>query len=103
MLEEADISGAAFKRQPLESNRILVYGRPLEDWLGAETGQSPCCDVCGRHECRTVNVEGQSYEAVPADLIVRAGLLAAASLTAKEKGPSCCGPTPAATPRGGGC
>lgn len=103
VLEEAEISGDAFKRQPLESNRILLEGRSLEEWLGAQTGQSPCCDVCGRHECRTVNVDGQSHETVPADLIVRAGLLAAAELTGKAKDPSCCGPAPADSPQGRCC
>ena len=38
VLEEVEISSAEFERQPLESNRILLDGRPLEEWLGAETG-----------------------------------------------------------------
>ena len=101
-LEEVEISGAEFKRQPLESNRVLVNGRPLEEWLGAETGQSPCCDVCGPHECRTVMADGHSYETVPADLIVRAGLLAAAGLTGKGKDQPCCG-SAQVPPSGKGC
>jgi hypothetical protein len=64
-LKESKISMAAFERQPLESNRILLNGRPLEEWLGAQTGQSPCCDVCGPNDCRTVTVDGKSYESIP--------------------------------------
>lgn len=102
VLEEVEMSGAEFKRQPLESNRILLDGRPLEEWLGAQTGQSPCCDVCGPHECRTVIVDGQPHEAIPADLIVRAGLLAAAGLAGKGQDQPCCGPKQFA-PSGKGC
>ncbi len=80
VLEQGALSMEEFERTPLESNRILVQGRPLEEWVGAETGQSPCCDVCGPNDCRTVSVDGTSYETVPADLVVRAGLIAAASM-----------------------
>ncbi len=31
-----------FKKDALQSNKILVAGRTLEEWLGAETGQSTC-------------------------------------------------------------
>lgn len=86
VLEEVEISLAEFNRQPLESNRILLDGRPLEDWLGGESGQSPCCDVCGPNDCRTVTVDGQSYEAIPSDLIVRTGLLAAALVCRQGEG-----------------
>jgi hypothetical protein len=52
----------------------------LEHWLGATTGASRCCSVCGETECRTLEVDGASFEAVPERLIVKAGLAAAASL-----------------------
>ena len=91
-LDEVEISLAEFERAPLESNRILLEGRSLEDWVGGVTGQSQCCDVCGPNDCRTVTVDGKSYESIPAELIVRAGLLAAASMTSPEQGESCCGP-----------
>lgn len=52
----------------------------LEDWLGAVTASSPYCGSCGDNECRTVSVSDQIYEAIPAALIVRAGLLAAADV-----------------------
>jgi hypothetical protein len=49
-----------FIKDPLQSNRIWIGDKPLEKWLDASVGKSQCCEVC--------------------DLIVRAGLLAAAEL-----------------------
>ncbi|MFZ2624388.1 MAG: DUF2703 domain-containing protein [Propionibacterium sp.] len=94
-LREGQLSVDEFGRAPLESNRILLKGRTLEEWIGAQTGQSPCCEVCGPNDCRTVTLEGATYESIPADLVVRAGLLAAAELLAEpdEQAASCCGPT----------
>lgn len=66
-----------FFAAPLESNRIWINGKSLEDWLGATTASSACCGSCAGAECRTVSVGGQTYEAIPAGLIVRAGLIAA--------------------------
>ena len=76
-LETERIDEATFRKAPLESNRIWVGGRALEEWLGARTASSPCCDACAGAECRTVSVGTQTYEAIPATLIVRAGFLAA--------------------------
>ena len=96
-LTEGQLNSDEFDSAPLESNRILLQGRDLEQWVGGETGRSSCCDVCGQNECRTINLGGATYETIPSDLIVRAGLLAAAELLV-EKGPSaasqgsnCCG------------
>lgn len=102
VLDEAEISLQDFEREPLESNRILIGGRPIEEWLGATASQSPCCDVCGPNECRTVTVDGLTHEIVPAALIIRAGLLAAAALTAVASEQPCCAPT-VVVPRGKGC
>jgi len=66
-----------FKKDVLQSNKILIAGKTLEEWLGAETGQSICCEVCGDAECRTVEYADQTHETIPADLIVKAGLHAA--------------------------
>lgn len=103
VLEEAELGLDEFKQQPLESNRITIGGRSIEEWLAGTTGQSPCCDVCGPNDCRTVTVDGQTFEAVPADLIVRAGLLAAANLTATTSAPSCCAPPKSASREKGCC
>lgn len=81
-LETQALDAAAFELAPGESNRIWIGGRPLEEWLGASVGATPCCDECGDAECRTVEIDGAVHEAVPADAIVRAGLLAAAELMA---------------------
>lgn len=76
-LQTDRLDSDAFFKAPLESNRVWVNGRPLEDWLGAQSASSPCCGSCGDSECRTVSVGGAVYEAIPARLIVRAGFLAA--------------------------
>ena len=77
VLRTVEIDQSSFDESPTESNRILVAGKDLESWVGATTGQSRCCSVCGDHECRTVDVNGIAFEAVPEWLIVKAALLAA--------------------------
>lgn len=90
VLEKDELSVPEFKKDPLRSNQIWLNDRPLEDWIGGKVGQSPCCDVCGPSECRTVGVEGEVYETIPADLIIKAGLLAASQLVATKTDESCC-------------
>ena len=99
VLEKGELSVEEFKQDTLRSNEIWIGGRLLEDWLGATTGQSECCDVCGPNDCRTVSVAGESHEVIPAELIVQAGLLAAAQLLGQEK----CDCYPPAIWPGGGC
>jgi hypothetical protein len=82
VLEKKALDPAAFARDVLESNRIWISGKPLEEWLGAEVGRSLCCEVCGNAECRTVETGEKIYETVPADLIIKAGLAAASRLVA---------------------
>jgi len=72
------IDPTIFKKDVLQSNKILIAGKTLEEWLGAKTGQSKCCETCGDAECRTVEYADETHEVIPADLIVRAGLMAAA-------------------------
>lgn len=79
-LEERALDLVTFEGSPWESNRVWIAGRPLEDWLGATAGASQCCSVCGDNECRTLEVDGSTFEAVPERLIVKAGLAAAAWL-----------------------
>jgi hypothetical protein len=79
-LTKKAIDPESFKRDVLQSNKILIAGMALEEWLGAKTGQSKCCETCGDAECRTVEYADEIHEAIPADLIVRAGLVAAARL-----------------------
>lgn len=77
-LEKISIDQSAFSANPIASNRILIDGTPVEKWLGGTTGSSKCCGPCGDSECRTITIDGHVYEAVPEELIIRAGLLAAA-------------------------
>jgi hypothetical protein len=79
-LRKSAIDPESFKRDALQSNKITIGGKALENWLAATTGQSKCCDACGDADCRTIEYDGQTHEAVPADLIVRAGLAAASKM-----------------------
>ena len=81
-LETEALDFTTFTNDPLQSNRIWIGGRPLEDWLGATVGQNPCCDVCAGSECRTLAIDSNTFEAIPEEFIIRAGLLAAAELFA---------------------
>jgi hypothetical protein len=78
-------------RDILQSNRITVDGRSLADWLGGRDGKSLCQSCClmlgPATECRTLTVDGQTYDAIPATLIVRAGLRAADAALAEN---ACC-------------
>jgi hypothetical protein len=79
-LEIREIDERLFKANPSESNRIWIAGRPMEEWLGASVGSSPCCSVCGTSECRTVEVEGTTFETIPEKLFLKAVLVAASRL-----------------------
>ena len=86
VLEELEIDQATFSDDPLQSNKVLIAGRPLDHWLAGQTGSSRCCADCGDKDCRTLEVEGQSYEIIPAELVVRAGLIAAGHLPPADQG-----------------
>jgi Domain of unknown function (DUF2703) len=79
-LETREIDEESFKANPSVSNRIWIADRPLEEWLGARTGGSQCCSVCGDAECRTVEIGGTVFEAIPEELILKAALVATAPL-----------------------
>ena len=42
-LEVREIDERSFKNKPAESNRIWIAGKPVEEWLAASVGSSPCC------------------------------------------------------------
>jgi hypothetical protein len=90
LLEREKLSVTKFRIDPSQSNRIWIGDHLLEEWIGASVGRSHCCDVCGPHDCRTVEVEGQIYETIPAELIIKAGLLAASQLVSPDAGKTCC-------------
>jgi len=93
-LEKKTLDPATVAKDISQSNRIRVGERTLEEWLGAQVGKSLCGFCCAelgeQVECRTVKVEGQVYETIPAKLIVKAGLLAAAGLYGESSAKSCC-------------
>lgn len=59
---------------------LWIDGKPMEEWLGATAGSSPCCEVCGDLPCRTMELDGQTFEVIPEELIVKAGIIAASGL-----------------------
>jgi hypothetical protein len=71
-----------------ESNRVFFNGVAMEELLGAQNGMShcpSCCDLLGSHmngqsDCRTVILDGREHEALPEELLVRAGRIAAERL-----------------------
>ncbi|HUN10631.1 MAG TPA: DUF2703 domain-containing protein [Aggregatilineales bacterium] len=87
-LEVRAIDDSKFRKAPSESNRIWVAGQPIEEWLNATVGSSPCCSVCGDSPCRTVEIGGQRFEVVPESLLLRASLVAASSLLAPQVAPA---------------
>lgn len=75
-----------------ESNRVFFNGESLEELVGAQVGMNhcqSCCDLLGEHlhgqpgrtvDCRTLIVDGQELEALPEELLLRAGRRAAEKL-----------------------
>jgi Domain of unknown function (DUF2703) len=94
VLQTLVLEEPSFRADPSASNRIWIAGKPMEEWLGARAGSSRCCAVCGDLPCRTLEVDGQSFEAVPQDLVVKAALIAAAALVGAARSTpapdSCC-------------
>lgn len=79
-LKKKEITIEEFLRSPLDSNRIFINDKPLEEWLSAKTGSSKCCSVCGESECRTIEIGQDRYETIPALMIIKAGLKAASDM-----------------------
>lgn len=99
VLEKGELTAEQFAQNTLQSNSILINGKLLEEWIGGQTGQSQCCDVCGPNDCRTMAVDGDVHEVIPSALIIKAGLLAATQL----RGHDVCDCYPPAIWPGGGC
>ncbi len=75
-VEKVEINYEEFKKDPLKSNQIFINDRPIEEYLGAKVGKSGCCNVCELYECRTLEIDDEVYEAIPANLIVEAVIAA---------------------------
>ena len=84
VLETQAIGDAGFRAAAAESNRIWIGGKPMEEWIGARAGSSPCCEVCGDLPCRTIEVDGRSHEAISQELIVKAAVIAASRMIGAE-------------------
>lgn len=80
VLETQEIDEEAFKANPSESNRVWIAGKPIEEWLGAKVVMSRCCSVCGESHCRTLEVSGDTYEAIPEEQFIKAGLMAGSQM-----------------------
>ena len=89
-LEKEEINISEFEQDPLQSNRILINDQPIENLLKGKVGQSPCCEVCGPSDCRTMEIDGQIYETIPSELIIQAGLIAANQILSAKRTDSCC-------------
>lgn len=92
-LEKKALDPDVCAKDILQSNRIWIGEKSLEEWLGASVDKSLCGFCCAELddevECRTVEVKGQVYETIPADLIIKAGLLAASKLYGVKPSGSC--------------
>ena len=102
MLETQRLDEDEFKANPSESNRVWIAGKPLEEWIDANVGMSRCCSVCGESNCRTLEVGGRSYETIPEEQFIKAGLMAASQMMAlassrEKSATSCCGGTSGTT------
>lgn len=106
-LEEKCLTPDECVNDIMESNRIWVADRPLEDWLGAEVGKTVCGMCCAQLgetvECRTTSIGGQTYETIPAQLIVKAGLQAASRMVLIPPPDACCGKSGSSDEHGGTC
>jgi hypothetical protein len=96
-LEIREVDRDAFTADPSQSNRVWIAGKPIEEWLGARVASSPCCSVCGDSECRTLEMGEDTFENIPAELILKAALIAASQLvgpgtraSSSECKPECC-------------
>lgn len=79
-LHQEALDFSTFTRDPLQSNCIWINEKLVEEWIGGTTGTSKCCDACGDAACRTISIGQNTFEAIPENLIIKAGLLAAAEL-----------------------
>ena len=107
VLEKKALSPEVCAKDISQSNLIWVGKRTLEEWLGAQVGKSPCGFCCGdlgeKVECRTLTVGGKTYETIPAELIIKAGLVAASQSVEASHGESCCPPPGSGQKTGSSC
>ena len=94
-LNKEKLDPETFAQDVSRSNRIWIGEKSIEKLLGARVGKSACgdcCEISGKQavKCRTLKMGKNTYEVVPASLIVRAGLIAASELIITDPtAPSC--------------
>lgn len=107
VLEKKALSPEVCAKDISQSNRIWIGEHTLEKWLDAQVGTSPCGFCCAglgeKVECRTVTVGGKTYETIPAELIIKAGLIAGSQLIEPSSGEPCCPPPGSAEKAGLSC
>ena len=91
VLETQEIDEDTFKANTSESNRVWIAGKPIEEWLVANVGMSRCCSVCGESDCRTLEVGGRTYETIPEEQFIKAGLMAGSQMMTSTSSPDKCG------------
>ncbi len=103
-LLKTDFTPEECMEDPERANRILIAGRGLDYWLQAEIASSPCEGFCkqalgGKGSCQNLIYEGETYEVIPAELIIKAGLAAAANPATFKSAGKCDGcPSKSACP-----
>ena len=93
IFETKELTEKEFKANPSKSNEVWIAGKPVEEWLGAQVGMTLCSSVCAGSSCRTLKVGQQTYETVPEELFVKAGLKAVSEMITSDASPksnSCC-------------
>ena len=92
VLETQEIDEDAFKANPSESNRVWIAGKPIEEWLDAGVGMTRCCSVCGESDCRTLEMGGRTYETIPQEQFIKAGLMAGSQMLTGPSSRDKCAP-----------
>ncbi|MBN2543146.1 DUF2703 domain-containing protein [bacterium] len=83
-LEADEINKEDFLKDPTQANVIWLADKRIEDWLSADIGKAKCDKLStelGKDiECRTIMLDGKTYDSIPSELIVKAALLASSEM-----------------------
>ncbi len=94
LVEKKVIHPEIFLKDTSQSNSIMIGEKPLHIWLNAKVGKTLCGTTCTKDvknvKCRTLNIKKTVYEAIPTNLIVKAGLIAASELLTAENKEALC-------------
>lgn len=93
VFQRKELTEEEFNVDPSKSNEVWIADKPLEQWLGAQVGMSPCSSVCAGSSCRTLQMGEEIYETIPEELFINAGLKAAGEMLgshSRATASSCC-------------